>query len=397
MITGPQDTPAAAGHHPVDGLEGILPGQDPSEKPIGEPVPEGNPGHRRRRRFRIAVTALGVLIVLTIAASVVVALVLRSALKMDRVTDYPGPGTGEVHVSVQKGTGPLAVAKELEQEGVVADADAFLRAFAETGGKVSPGDFTFKKEMKASDAAQILAGNSSDKIVYFALSAGMRINESLDAIAKASSADRKDLDALNSRPGDFGLPAGAKTLEGYLAPGEYRFPVGTSSKDIVAKLVATTVDELKQDGITDPAQQYQVLTVASIVQAEGGRADYGTVAGAINNRLKPNDQTGGLLQSDASVTYGLGTRTVQLTDVQKQDANNPYNTYAHPGLPPGPIDSPGSKAIAAAAHPTANDYLYWVTVNLDTGETKFAKTYAEHKANVAQYQQWCTANPGKCS
>jgi UPF0755 protein len=87
---------------------------------------------------------------------------------------------------------------------------------------------------------------------------------------------------------------------------------------------------------------------------------------------------------------------VQLTDRQKQDASNPYNTYVHTGLPPGPIGSPGSKAVAAAAHPTANDYLYWVTVNLDTGETKFAKTYAEHQGYVAQYQQWCTANPGKC-
>jgi UPF0755 protein len=156
------------------------------------------------------------------------------------------------------------------------------------------------------------------------------------------------------------------------------------------------LDELKQDGITDPAKQYEVLTVASIVQAEGGQADYGNVAGAIYNRLKPNDQTNGLVQSDATVTYGLGTKTVQLTDAQKADANNAYNTYVHTGLPPGPIGSPGSKAVAAAAHPTPNDYLFWVTVNLDTGETKFAKTYAEHQGYVAQYQQWCTANAGKC-
>jgi UPF0755 protein len=337
------------------------------------------------------------IVVLAVAGSVLVALALRSTLGMDRVNDYPGPGTGEVHVTVKPGTGPLAVAQELQQDGVVADAETFVRAFAGTGGKISPGDFTFKKEMKSSDAAQILAGDSADKVIYFALSAGMRVGDSLDAIAKASSSNRKDLDAFNAKPGDFGLPAEAKTLEGYLAPGEYRFPVGTSAKDILAKLVAATVDELKQDGITDPAQQYRVLTVASIVQAEGGRADYGNVAGAIENRLKPNDQTNGLLQSDATVTYGLGTRTVQLTDAQKQDADNPYNTYVHPGLPPGPIGSPGAKAVAAAAHPTANDYLYWVTVNLDTGETKFAKTYAEHQTYVAQYEQWCQANAGKCS
>ncbi|WP_369046091.1 endolytic transglycosylase MltG [Sinomonas sp. P10A9] len=333
---------------------------------------------------------------LVVAGSVVGALVLRSALGMDKVSDYAGPGDGQVQVNVQPGTGLVAVAQELKQDGVVADADTFVRAFADVGGKLHPGGFTFKKQMKASDAAQLLADDNS-KVIYFALSAGLRLNESLDTIAKSASVDRKDLDKLNAEPAQFGLPSQATNLEGYLAPGEYRFPTGTAAKDILAALVSATVEELKKAGITDPAKQHEVLTVASIVQAEGGRADYGNVAGAIYNRLKPNDQTDGLVQSDATVTYGLGTKTVQLTDAQKADTNNAYNTYVHPGLPPGPIGSPGSNAVAAAAHPTANDFLFWVTVNLDTGETKFAKTYAEHQANVAQYQQWCAANSGKCA
>lgn len=338
---------------------------------------------------------MGVVIALVVAGSVLTALALRSALGMDKVTDYSGPGTGEVVVTVLPGTGTLEVAQELQQDGVVADANTFVQAFADGNGKIHPGDFTFKKQMKSSDAASILAGNTAP-VIYFALSAGMRVTDSLAAIAQAAGLNPNDLNALNSQPQQFGLPPQAKSLEGYLAPGEYKFPVGTSAKDIVSKLVSTTLDELKADGITDPTKQYQDLIVASIVQAEGGQADYGNVAGAIYNRLKPNDQTNGLVQSDATVTYGLGTKTVQLTDAQKADASNPYNTYVHPGLPPGPIGSPGSKAVAAAAHPTANNYLYWVTVNLDTGETKFASTYAEHQANVAQYQQWCTANPGKC-
>ncbi|NUP73566.1 MAG: endolytic transglycosylase MltG [Sinomonas sp.] len=349
----------------------------------------------RRHPLRTAGIALSVVIALTVAGSVVAALALRSALGMDKVADYPGPGSGQVQVTVQPGTGLLTVAQELQQDGVVADADTFVRAFSGIGGKIRPGDFTFKEHMRASDAAQILAADGP-KAIYFALSAGLRITDSLDTIAKSAGVDRADLEKLNSQPAQFGLPAQAKNLEGYLAPGEYRFPVGTPAKEILTSLVTTTLENLKQDGITDPAKQYEVLTVASIVQAEGGQADYGNVAGAIYNRLKPNDQTNGLVQSDATVTYGLGTKTVQLTEEQKADTNNAYNTYVHVGLPPGPIGSPGSKAVAAASHPTANDYLYWVTVNLDTGETKFAKTYAEHQGYVAQYQQWCTANAGKC-
>ena len=80
------------------------------------------------------------------------------------------------------------------------------------------------------------------------------------------------------------------------------------------KLVSSTLDELKAQGITDPAKQYDAVTVASIVQAEGGQAEYGDVAGAIYNRLKPNNtETNGLIQSDATVTYGLGKRTFHIT------------------------------------------------------------------------------------
>lgn len=157
------------------------------------------------------------------------------------------------------------------------------------------------------------------------------------------------------------------------------------------------MDELKAQGITDPAKQYDVVTIASIVQAEGGQADYGNVAGAIYNRLKPNNtETNGLIQSDATVTYGLGKKSFHLTEEEKADKSNTYNTYANTGLPAGPIGSPGKTAIDAAAKPTPNDYLYWVTINLDTKETKFSKTLAEHSTYVEQYNAWCAANAGRC-
>ena len=82
---------------------------------------------------------------------------------------------------------------------------------------------------------------------------------------------------------------------------------------------------------------------------------------------------------------------------EKQDKSNGYNTFAHPGLPVGPIGSPGDDSIKAAANPDDNDYYYWVTVNLDTGETKFAENFEEHNRNVDEYQQWCADNEGRCS
>ncbi|MET3142629.1 UNVERIFIED_ORG: UPF0755 protein [Arthrobacter sp. UYEF10] len=353
------------------------------------------PSKKVRRRRRLL--ALFLTLVVFVAAISVGAQFLKPLLGNDKAADYPGPGTGEVIVSVQPGEGTRSLAAKLESGKVVANADTFLQAFASSGGTLSPGDYTFKMEMKNSDAVSLLLGTDKSKVIYFALSAGLRVGESLQAISEGSGVSLQQLKELSNAPAQFGLPANAKNLEGYLAPGEYRFPLGTPAKDILQSLVKVTTDELVAQGITDPAKQYEAVIVASIVQAEGGQAEYGDVAGAIYNRLKPNDQTSGFLQVDSAVTYGLGTKSFNFTDEERKDKSNLYNTYANPGLPPGPIGSPGKTAIDAAARPKTNDYLYWVTINLDTKETKFSKTLDEHNRYVEQYNTWCTANVGRCA
>ncbi|MBO1268450.1 endolytic transglycosylase MltG [Arthrobacter cavernae] len=376
-------------HHGYEAYEGH--GHEVLDSPAAAKAPSKKVRHRRR------VVALLITLGVFVAAISIGAQFLRPILGMDRLSDYPGPGTGSVTVTVPAGSGPKAIAGELEEKHVVANADTFLKAFIAAGGELSPGDFQFRTEMTNADAVAVLQNQDASKVIYFALSAGLRINESLEAISKGSGIPVQQLKALSDAPAQFGAPAKAKNLEGFLAPGEYRFPLGTAGKDIMQKLVSTTLDELKAQGITDPAKQFDTVIIASIVQAEGGQADYGNVAGAIYNRLKPgNSETNGLIQSDAAVTYGLGTKSFNFTEEQRLDKANPYNTYAIAGLPVGPIGSPGKSAIDAAAKPTANEYLYWVTINLDTKETKFSKTLAEHNVYVAQYNAWCAANAGRC-
>lgn len=362
--------------------------------PAAAPV-VAKPSRKVRRRRRLL--ALFLTLAVFVTAVAVGAQFLKPLLGNDKPSDYPGPGSGEVMVTVENGEGTRSVASRLEGERVVANSDTFLEEFNASGGVLAPGDYTFKTEMKNSDAVNVLLGKDQEKVIYFALSAGLRINESLQAISEGSGVSIQDLQALSNQPAQFGLPKTAKNLEGYLAPGEHRYPLGTPAKDILQSLVKITVDELESQGITDPAKQYRAVIVASIVQAEGGQAEYGDVAGAIYNRLKPNDQTSGFLQVDSAVTYGLGTKSYNFTDEQRQDKSNPYNTYANPGLPPGPIGSPGKAAIDAAAKPKSNDFLYWVTINLDTKETKFSRTLAEHNTYVDQYNAWCTANVGRCT
>ncbi|TAP43980.1 endolytic transglycosylase MltG [Arthrobacter sp. S39] len=385
----PTDTRHDADYHPDDHHDaGLLGGASAVTV-----VPGPSKKVRRRRRL----LALFLTLVVFVTAVAVGAQFLKPLLGNDKASDFPGPGTGEVQVSVEPGEGTRSMAAKLESEKVVANADTFLQAFTASGGVLSPGDYTFKMEMKNSDAVNVLLGQDKSKVIYFALSAGLRIGESLQAISEGSGIPLSQLTELSNTPAEFGLPGNAKNLEGFLAPGEYRFPLGTPIKDILQSLVKVTVDELVAQGITDPAKQYEAVIVASIVQAEGGQAEYGDVAGAIYNRLKPNDQTNGYLQVDSAVTYGLGTKSFNFTDAERQDKSNLYNTYANPGLPPGPIGSPGKTAIDAAARPKTNDYLYWVTINLDTKETKFSKTLAEHNVYVDQYNTWCEAHAGRCA
>lgn len=371
----------AMGHQLLASPQGVTPAPRPSKKV------------RRRRRL----VALLLTLALFVTATVVGAQFLKPLLGNDKPSDYPGPGTGQVTLSVQPGEGPVSVAAKLEEARVVANADTFVSALAASGGTLSPGEYDFKQEMKNSDAVAVLLNAEQAKVMYFALSAGLRITESLEAISEGSGIPVAQLKSLSDSPQQFGLPAKAKNLEGYLAPGEHRFPLGSTPKDILTKLVKTTQDELKAQGVTDPAKQYEVVTVASIVQAEGGQAEYKDVAGAIYNRLKPNNtETAGLIQSDATVTYGLGRKSFHITEEEKADKSNPYNTYANQGLPVGPIGSPGKTAIDASAKPKKNEYMYWVTINLDTKETKFSKTLEEHQRYVDQYNAWCEANPGRC-
>ena len=346
-------------HEPTAGGAAIRTSKGPSKKV------------RRRRRFLALLLTLSVFVI----AVAVGAQFLKPLLGGDKLADYPGPGTGEVVITVPEGAGPSSVATQLEQKNVVANADTFLRAFLASGGALAPGEFSMRNEMKNSDAVDVLLNKGQDKVMYVALSAGLRIGESLQAISEGTGVPVAELKALNESPAQFGVPA----------------------KEVLQKLVTTTLDELKAQGVTDPAKQYDVVTVASIVQAEGGQAEYGDVAGAIYNRLKPtNTETNGLIQSDATVTYGLGIKSFHIDEAQKADKSNPYNTYANQGLPVGPIGSPGKTAIDAAAKPKKNEYLYWVTINLDTKETLFSKTLAEHNVYVAKYNAWCEANPGRC-
>jgi uncharacterized YceG family protein len=197
------------------------------------------------------------------------------------------------------------------------------------------------------------------------------------------SAAAKDLSA-------YGLPKNATSLEGWLFPATYPINPGWTAKQYFTSMVSTMKEHLQAAGVAE-ADQEHVLIFASLVQKEAGlAADFPKVARVFQNRL----DIGMRLQSDATVAYGTGnTHRVTTTDDERNDASNKYNTYVHEGLPPGPISNPGDVAIKAVKNMAQGKWLYFVTTNLETGETSFSDTYAQHQVAVARFQAWLRAHP----
>ena len=383
------------GHEAPDYEEGGHPGEDHLDALPSRRSSRVSKRVRKRRR------SLVFLVILVLFAAVVYFAVqaVKPMLAGFQTPDYPGPGTGSVAFVVPEGATGRSIASELKAEDIVASEQAFLNALTVVKGAASlqPGTFEMKTQMKASDAVAELLAIGGNRVHYAAIAQNLRIGETLALLAESTGIPVAQFEELSKQPALFGLPKQATNLEGYLAPGEYRFPVETDAKTVLDELVTKTKDDLAAAGVTDPNQQFRIVTVASIIEFEGNAANYAMISGAIDNRLnRPNNETNGYLQSDATVAYGLGIKSYELTPAEKADKSNLYNTFAHPGLPVGPIGSPGPKAIEAAAHPEANPYYFWVTINLDTGETLYAATFAEHQANVAKYVAWCSANAGKC-
>lgn len=351
--------------------------------------------HKRRRNTLItAMLVFGVALVLIVA-------VLAPQYGWFKRKDYRGDGNGtEVSYSVDSGVSMYQIAADLENRGIIADANRFVETYNDMGEDlfIQPGDYQLQEKMSSEAALNTLLQLDRADQIYVAVNQTLRMNETFDNLSKTTGIPVGEFNKLNDNLEQFGIPSQFPTLEGWLHPGEYHFDPDASATEIVQTMVDRTKQDLADAGVEGDDRIFHVLTVASILEFEGIPSDYAPIAGAIENRMNnPEGETGGYLQSDATVAYGLGEKTYELTTEQKNDPDNKYNTFYYKGLPAGPIGSPAIDAVRAAANPDDNNYYFWVTVNLDTGETKFAETYEEHERNVEEYQQWCSDNEGKCS
>ena len=179
----------------------------------------------------------------------------------------------------------------------------------------------------------------------------------------------------------------AQSAEGFLFPETYKFTrkPGNDARQVVEAMLrqfAKKAQEAWPKGPPQGRELFEAVTLASIVEKETGRPEERPrVAGVFVNRLARKM----LLQTDPTIIYGLGERfDGNIRRTHLDDPRNPYNTYQHPGLPPGPICNPGLESLKAVAASEKHDFLYFVSKN--DGSHQFSRTLDEHNSAVNRYQ-----------
>ncbi|MDU0348043.1 endolytic transglycosylase MltG [Actinomyces sp. MRS3W] len=359
---------------------------------------------RRRKRRRHALTAVVLIVVLAGVGFVgyeALSVVKDARPAQTSISDYTGAGEEEVVVTIPDGATGAEIADILAKADVVATAAAFRNAYAANAnsGNIQAGTYTLKTHMSAANAVALLLDPSSRSDHTLTIPEGATKTEVKERLMSVGGYTDAEVEEAFADTAAIGLPdiAGGD-VEGWLAPSTYDIAEDATATDVVASMVSTTVTRLNNSGAT--AENYEdVLTKASIVEREvSDPTYYGKVARVIDNRLSDTGgETKGMLQMDSTVLYGLGRTGGIPSDQEIADSSNAYNTYQHAGLPPTPIGSPSELAIQAVVNPPEGDWLYFVTVNLETGETLFASTHEEQVENTKQLSAYCQDNQEVCS
>ena len=297
--------------------------------------------------------------------------------------DRPALPATPVLVDIPAGSGSAGIAARLQAAGVIRSRYLFLLQRKVSGGTLKAGVYRFDRPLTVLETyAHIARGD-----VYtltLVIPEGFNIFDIAHAVEAAGLAPASTFlaaERANTQLIDD-LSPHAQSLEGFLFPDTYKFSPHATPAQMLAVMVKRFRREAASLGL--PPAPERLVTMASLVEKEVHiDAERPLVAGVFTNRLA----AGMPLATDPAVIYAAlladhWRGTIYQSDLQ---SDSPYNTYRHPGLPPGPIANPGAAALRAALHPAPTAYLYFVADA--NGTTRFSTTLAEHNQQVAAYRQ----------
>ena len=363
-----------------------------------------DPGGRRRGRKRRSVPGcIAVLIALAVIVGgfyFVVSWGVNTVRdQFESAPDYGGPGHGKVMFEVEQGDTVAEMGRNLKAAGVVKSVDAFTNAAVANpdSNQIQFGFYQLQKEMAADDVVDVLVDPANLVKNTVTIPEGYTVDQIVAALDKGTDYKAKDFEKVLANPDQLGLPDYAEgNPEGYLFPATYDFGPNDDPKQMLTDMVDRWKQAAEDADLEAKAAELgytpaEIMTIASLVEAEGRGDDMPKIARVIYNRLENPDNgiTNGKLEIDATVNYALGRNLgVALTE-EDLAVDSPYNTRLYAGLPPGPIEAPGDEAIQAATNPAEGDWLFYVTTNLKTGETKFTADYDEFLVFKEELRVYC--------
>lgn len=401
--------------HESDGDSGFLPRveDDAGDRRANAATTYVAGGARRARKKR-GRGASGCLAALVAVAVVAGLLYVGVSAGLDKLKeqfadpeDYPGPGSGSVTFQVAAGENGSAICRNLVADGVVASVDACVNSVngnPQAGG-IQVGYYELQKQMAAADAIEQLVDPANLVTNTVTVREGLRLTEIVEALAEGTDFPARAFNRALRDPDALGLPDYAEgNAEGYLFPATYAFGPNDKPADMLRQMVARWSQAAQSADLDAAAErlgytQHELMTIASLIEAEGRGDDMPKISRVIYNRIENPGTAGtiGKLQIDATVNYAAGNTLGAVPTLDDLAIDSPYNTYEIVGLPPGPIEAPGDDAIAAAANPADGDWYYYVTVNLATGLTKFAETPEEFQTYKNELRNYCaTESEGAC-
>lgn len=314
--------------------------------------------------------------------------------------DYIGEGVDDVQVVIPMGASVTRIGDILVENEVIKSTKTFRDEAADNpdSSLIQAGRYNLKTQIPAAMALEMLLDTDNLEVTMVTIPEGMTLSQQWTILERNLGLQRAEIsDAINNT--ELNLPdwRGGQ-VEGYMFPDTYQVAEPVNPSQIVqaqANRFTQIADNLDLEARAAELgyTPHEIITIASIIDREVGTAEYrDMVSAVIYNRLAQ----GMPLQMDSSVHYAIGDYSKVTTTAEDRQIDSPYNTYRYPGLPPGAIGNPGAAAIEAALAPAETDALFFVTVNLDTGETLFAATNEEHEQNRLLFQQWCQANTGRC-
>ncbi len=303
---------------------------------------------------------------------------------------YQGWEGASIQVVIPRGASPGVVSRMLEEAGVVRSGRFFLlqARLAGDSERLQAGEYEFAGPVTPLEVIERLA-TGAVTLHRLVLPEGLTGAEVIDRIVELRLAGREELRAAFADPSLVrDLDPEASDLEGYLFPDTYRLARPTPARQIFAEMVARFRKEVTGEFLTRARQLgldvRDVVTLASLIEKETGMPhERGRISAVFHTRLRRRM----LLQCDPTVIYALAADGRYRGSLSREDLryDSPYNTYVNPGLPPGPIASPGRESLVAALAPHDTTDLYFVADG--SGGHSFSRSLEDHLRAVARYRR----------